>query len=126
MIKRFFTALGSFIKTSIGNIIETGSTSTSTTSSVSVLGPPAAVVTLTVVFIHNSNPGYFNKINGVVKNAGDTFTVTLDGTGLGSFNQTIDTGTSAPGNSIVVRCQITATSIGPIGTPNNYTLSGYQ
>jgi hypothetical protein len=80
-------------------------------------GPAGATLTIKVIEYASSSTDFIFKINGAVKVLDDTFTVTLNSSGVGSYNMKID-GTAVTSGGIVVKVQIISTDTGAIGTPD--------
>jgi hypothetical protein len=79
-------------------------------------GEPGATITITVHVISQTSPDFVFQLNSIQYFDAQTFNITLDGTGNGSFNVKIFGSTTHP-SIMVVQLEITATSIGVIGTP---------
>jgi hypothetical protein len=80
-------------------------------------GPAGAVVTITITTLTKSNALLYFKVNDTEYfSVGDTFNVTLDGSGDGFYNVKCG-GIVPPGNAIFVIVTITSVDIGAIGTP---------
>lgn len=82
-----------------------------------VKGSPGAVVEITVIAISESDPAFYEKLNGSDVLVGYTINVTLDSNGDGSFNVRLG-GVSSDGEAVMIRLQITDTSIAAIGSPD--------
>lgn len=84
-------------------------------------GKPGAVLTITLNPLTNNNGGTL-KVNSVIVAENDTFTVTLDSNGEGTFTARIDGLANSPS---VIRgyFTITATTDGTIGSPDYYQIS---
>lgn len=121
MIKRYLRSGGtgsSGISTFFQSNVLDSTTATSVTYTSTVKGAVAAVVTIKVTTLGHSNPGYSYTVDGVSYVLNDTFTRTLDGSGLISFVQFADVGTSVGGNAIDVILTLESSTNGTIVPPN--------
>lgn len=85
-------------------------------------GAAGATVTIKVTnYFSGGGTGYYFNVNGVAKILNDTFTVTLDASGNGSYI-TITNAGSHP-NVFGVTLTITAVSAGTIGSPSTRSYS---
>jgi hypothetical protein len=80
-------------------------------------GEAGATITITVVNITQTDAGFYFKVNNLAKLATETYTVVLDANGDGSYTFKLG-GVTVHGKVILVNVQITATTIGIIGTPD--------
>jgi hypothetical protein len=93
-------------------------TSTSWEATAFVKGEAGATITFTVA-ITKTNPAAFFKANNLEYFDGQTFTITLDGSGNGSYNVKLGGLTLSPPHQVIaVHSTITATTVGAIGTPD--------
>lgn len=86
-------------------------------------GEPGAVVTITMDQYTNINGGTLN-VEGSPAFLGNTWDVTLDGTGKGNLHVAIH-GLNVHSTIIRGRFTITSVSAGIIGTPNSYQISKF-
>jgi len=84
-------------------------------------GAAGAIVVVTLDSLTNNNGGTL-KVNGSTAYAGNTFNITLDGSGNGSFSAVIN-GVANPSSVILGHFTITSVSAGTIGTPDTYQIS---
>ncbi len=83
-------------------------------------GPAGAMVTITITTLTKSNPSLYFKIDDTEYFVvGDTFSITLDGSGDAFFNVKMGViGGLPPSNAIFAILTITSVDIGAIGTPD--------
>ncbi len=122
MIKRYQRVGGpgsSSISTYVQSNIFEGETAQTKTYNTTIKGAALAIITFKVTTLNHSNPGYAYTVDGVSHILNDIFTKTLDGSGLVTFTQFIDAGTSTPGNVINVILTLESSTNGTITSPNN-------
>jgi len=83
-----------------------------------IVGAASAVVTIQVTTLTITNTSGKMFVNGVRKYLNDIFTITLDGTGAGSFLSNIQGDPTDTGTVIYCIYTIQGVTIGYIGTPN--------
>jgi hypothetical protein len=88
-------------------------------------GIPAAVLTIQVVTYINNNPIGKLKVNASEVFINNTFTVTLDSSGRGSFTAQVSGDSTAHGTTVLGKFEIISTSIGSIitDTTKDYQIS---
>ena len=126
MIRRYMreggTGTGS-TSTFFQSTVLDSSTATSVTYTSTIKGAPAAVVTIKVTTLNASFTPHTFTVDGVTYILNNTFTRTLDGSGLISFVQFADVGTSIPGNAINVILTLESSTDGMIVPPNISNIS---
>jgi hypothetical protein len=118
MMNRYYPGLGGAIPTfffSNGGFVTSGPSLTVTTV---IRGFPGSVVVVKLTTLTKSNSGGFYQLNGTNHVLNDTVSLTIGGTGTISFTQTLNVGTSTPGNAILTVLTIISTTLGIVGTPN--------
>lgn len=83
-----------------------------------IIGAAGATVYLQVTNYSNTNSSGQVKVNGTQVFLNNTFTVTLDGSGDGSFVFRVEGNPTNTGTIVFARIEITAVSIGQIATPS--------
>ena len=86
-----------------------------------LLGEPGVVVTITLDTLTNSNGGSL-YVNSISATEGDTWNVTLDGSGAGTLPVEIN-GVDNPGSGMLGHFTITSVSANGIGTPDTFQIS---
>ena len=126
MIKRYFFAGNTYVQ----GVRWTGKTFSSGTRvrsvyTCSLKGEAGATVTVTIqnLFFSYGSLGLF-QVDGVNKVVGNTFTVTLDGAGVGSCSVNIGyvTGTVPDGEIAEALMQITSVTSGAVGAPDTISV----
>lgn len=122
MIRRYFFAGNTYVQGVrwTGSAVST-STRVRTTYTCSLKGEAGSTVTVTIQSAFFSYGVYgLLQVNGVDKSVGDTFTVTLDGSGLGSASVNIGyaSGSVPDGETADASLQITSVTSGAIGAPD--------
>ena len=113
----------SAISTYVQSNVEQSSTVDSVTYLSTIKGAALATVTVKVTSLSHSYSGYSFTVNGISQALNSTFTVTLNSSGIGTFTQVANVGTTAPGNAIDVICTLESTTDGTIQTPNTTNVS---
>jgi len=88
-----------------------------------VQGAPGSVVTIEVTSYTNTNSGGHLQVNSSDVFLSNTFTVTLDAGGLGSFNASITGDASDTGTVVMGTFTIISTAIGSVSGTTTYTIS---
>jgi hypothetical protein len=87
-------------------------------------GAAGAVVTLQVTTYNNRSNTYGEVlVNGAQVFLNDTFSVTLDGSGHGSFTSRVQGDPTQSGTGILAIFSITGVTVGQTGTPASYQIS---
>lgn len=91
---------------------------------VQIKGEPGATVTVTVGNYANTNTGTLIFDSTLITTIGQTFTFLLDGSGLSAVISAHINGVSGHMGSIILgRFDITAVTVGSIGSPSTFTIS---
>jgi len=88
-----------------------------------VTGAAGAILTFQVTLYINANDMGQVMVNGGIYFLNDTFTVTLDGSGNGSFVARVQGDAGDTGTAVEARFTIISVSIGQIGSPSNIIIS---
>lgn len=126
MIKRYMRVGGSH-GTSVSTFYQSNTLASSTSRTITyttvVQGAPMADITFKITALIHSNAGYGYTVDGISYVLNQTFVKTLDGSGLLTFTQFADVGTSVSGNGINVILTIFSTSNGSIVPPSTTNIS---
>lgn len=126
MIKRYLRQGGtgsSSTSTYFQSNVLDSTTTTSVTYTSTIKGAPSAVVTIQVTTLNASHTPHTYTVDGVPHVLNDIFTKTLDGSGLVSFVQFADVGTSVSGNGIDVILTLQSSTNGTIVPPDTTNIS---
>ena len=88
-----------------------------------ITGAAGAVVTIKVTNYFNNNRTGSMFVNDIQKFLNDSFTITLNGAGAGSFVAKVQGDSSNTGTLITAQYTIIGVTIGQIGSPANKSIS---
>ena len=126
-VKRYYNALDIDVVSGSSTVFsgETNISSSATFKQVTknIIGSGGAVVTIKVTQLINTNADGKAFVNTVQKFLNNTFTVTLDGEGAGSFVAKVQGDSSNTGTIVTIQFTIIGVTSGYIGAPSQTELS---